>query len=280
MPELPEVETIKNDLTPEIVGRRFVGVTLLWRGMLHHPSPEEFSRRLKGQTIQEVGRRGKYLLIRLSSGEVLILHLRMSGTLLLQAAPARYDPYTRAVFHLEDGRELCFCDRRKLGVMWLVADEAEVVGKLGPEPLDPGFTPESLSRILDRHSMPIKALLCDQSLLAGIGNMYADEALFLSRLHPLRKASSLSPEEVRRLHQAIQQVLRQGIRNKGASVDTYLRPDGVPGNAQMEFQVAHRGGEPCYQCGTLIQRIPLRGRGTYFCPRCQPRSPETLLTLF
>lgn len=269
MPELPEVETIKNDLLPQIKGHHFVGVTLLSKGLVQHHSPEEFTRRIANQSITGLERRGKFLLFRLYNGETLAVHLRMTGSLLLSWAQSRPYPYTRAVFHLDDGRELSFCDRRKLGAVWLLRGDQGLPSKLGSEPLEPDFTPATMSQLLCQHNIPLKAFLCDQSLIAGIGNMYADEALFFARLHPLRKSSSLSPEETQRLHQAIQQVLRKGIQNKGASVDTYRRPSGEPGKAQEGFLVAHRGGKPCHSCGTPIQRITLRGRGTYFCPCCQ-----------
>ena len=277
MPELPEVETIKNELLPQLTGRYFREVTLLWPEAVHEPSPGEFCRRLPGQRVVNIQRRGKYLLFRLSSEEMLILHLKMSGLLLLKPASSTYPNYTTAIFHLDNGQRLYFCDRRKFGSIWLVRDEERVIGKLGPEPLEPDFTSEVLAKLLHSHRVPIKALLCDQTVIAGIGNMYADEALFAARIHPLRKANSLSEEEIKRLHQTIREVLWKGIRSKGASTDTYLRPGGETGKAHFEFQVAHRGGKPCYNCGTLIQRIELRSRGTYFCPNCQPAEIQTRL---
>jgi formamidopyrimidine-DNA glycosylase len=269
MPELPEVETIKNELLPQIKGCRFVEVNLLRREALRQLEASEFAPRLCGQRVEDIHRRGKYLLFYLSSGERLILHLKMSGLLLIRPNFAPVEPYTTAIFRLDNGKEIHFCDRRRLGAMWLVKEENKLIGKLGPEPLDANFSPQVLSKLLSRHRVPIKVLLCDQHLIAGIGNMYADEALFAAGIHPLTKADSLSSPEVHRLHQAIQAVLERAIRGKGASTDTYRRPNGELGSAHFEFQVAHRGGEPCYSCGTLIERIPLRGRGTYFCPNCQ-----------
>ncbi len=268
MPELPEVETIKRDLASRIVGRRFVGVTLNWPQAVQIPSPEEFCHRLQGIRIEELDRRGKYLIFRLSTGEALILHLMMSGSLLLdpQGGP---DPYYRAVFLLDDGAGLSFRDPRKLGRMWLVADDSTVVGKLGYEPLSPAFTAEALEVWVKKHSVSIKAALCDQSFLAGVGNMYADEALFAAKIHPLRRTNSLSSEEIARLHRAIRGVLEEAIGSYGASINDYRRPDGEPGTAQFAFKVAHRGGKPCPVCNTPIERIPIRQRGTYFCPNCQ-----------
>lgn len=168
-----------------------------------------------------------------------------------------------------NGKTLHLCDRRKLAQMWLVRDEGAVVGRLGPEPLEPEFSAEVLARRLRKRSAPIKAVLCDQGFLAGVGNMYADEALFAAGIHPLRRAKSLSWEEVVRLHSAVRRVLEAAIAGWGASISDYRRPGGEVGAAQFEFQVAHRRGEPCSRCGTPIERIPIRNRGTRFCPRCQ-----------
>lgn len=270
MPELPEVETIKNELLPHIAGRCITGVTLLWDGIVKQPSAEEFCSRLIGQRITGVARRGKYLIFGLSGGEALIIHLRMTGSLLLKPASAEPGKYTRAILHLDEGIQLYFNDIRKLGMMRLTKDINSVVGKLGPEPLEDSFAPPTLLKLLNNRKAPIKALLCDQQLIAGIGNMYADEALFAARIHPLRSGGSLTRSEAERLHHAIRQVLQAAIGNKGASVDTYLRPNGRPGTAHSQFQVAHLGGEPCPICETPIERIAVRNRGTYFCPRCQP----------
>lgn len=268
MPELPEVETIKRDLAPRIEGRCFVAVTLNWPRTVQIPSPEAFPHRLTGKCITELDRRGKYLIFRLANGEALILHLRMSGSLLLdpQGEP---DPYCRAEFLLDDGTRLHFRDPRKLGRMWLVEDERIVVHGLGPEPLSGDFTAEVLRERAKKRSAPIKAVLCDQGFLAGVGNMYADEALFAAGIHPLRPASSLSTEEIVRLHYSLRRVLEEAIGSHGASITNYVRPNGEPGGAQFVFKVAHRGGQPCPVCATPIQRIPIRNRGTYFCPNCQ-----------
>jgi formamidopyrimidine-DNA glycosylase len=269
MPELPEVETIKNELQPYLIGHPITSVTLLWQGIVRQPSVEEFCSRLIGQKITGIARQGKYLIFSLTSGEALIIHLKMSGSLLLKPASAEPDKFTRAILYLDNEASLQFRDPRKLGVMWLVKDKNSVVGKLGPEPLETDFTPQILAQRLSKHMAPIKALLCDQSFVAGIGNMYADEALFYARIHPLRSGKSLSQQEIERLHRAIQQVLWAAISNKGASVDTYFRPNGQIGTAHLQFQVAHRGGQPCPVCGTPLQRLPIRNRGSYFCPKCQ-----------
>ena len=267
MPELPEVETIKNELLPHILGREVTAVTLLWEGIVKKPSVEEFRSRVVGQKITGLTRRGKYLLFGLSSGEILVMHMKMTGSLLLDSADNRF---TRAVIHLGDGTKLNFRDPRKFGAMWLTGDENTVADRLGPEPLEDGFTPEVLAQRLRNRVAPIKAILIDQSFLAGIGNMYADEALFAAGIHPLRQGGSLTQDEIERLHRAIKRVLWSAIGNKGASVRNYFRPGGEPGTAHFEFKVAHGIGKDCPNCGTPIQRITVRNRGTYFCPNCQP----------
>ena len=236
---------------------------------MRQPSAEEFRSRLIGQKITGIERRGKYLIFGLTSGESLIVHLRMTGSLIVKPTSAEADRFTRAILHLDGGTELYFRDPRKLGAMWLVEDKNSIIGKLGPEPLEAEFSPQILAQRLSKRTAPIKALLCDQTFVAGIGNMYADEALFSARTHPLRTGKSLSQREIERLHCAIQQVLWAAIGNKGASVDTYLRPGGEVGTAHFQFQVAHRGGQPCPVCGTPLERIPVRNRGSYFCPKCQ-----------
>jgi len=272
MPELPEVETIKNELSPWVLGQRFTHVTIFDSDLLLETPVEEFRHKLIGQTIQSLERRGKYLIFNLASNQALIMHFRMTGTLLLN--PKGIDRYARASFHLSNGNQFVFIDRRRLGVMWLVGDANAIVGKLGPEPLSESFTPGILAQRLSRHHIPVKAALIDQSVIAGIGNMYADEALFAAGIHPLKKANTLVAEEVQTLDHCIREVLWSAIENKGASVDTYVRPEGQLGTAQFDFRVAHRGGEPCPACHTPIQRILVRNRGTYFCPNCQPLTSQ------
>ena len=268
MPELPEVETIKNELSPWVVGQSFTQVAILDTELVCGGSVEEVRRGLIGQKVESLERRGKYLIFHLSNGRSLIMHLRMTGSLLLN--PRGADRHARAVFHFSNGHRLVFNDRRRLGLIWLVEDASTVVGKLGPEPLDESFTPGILGQGLSRHHIPVKAALLDQRIVAGIGNMYADEALFAARIHPLRKADSLSPEEVQTLYQSIRRVLGAAISSKGASVDTYIRPEGELGTAHFDFKIAHKGGELCPVCGSTIARVPVQNRGTCFCPRCQP----------
>ncbi len=271
MPELPEVETIKNELLPHIVGQHITSVTLFWDGIVRQPSVEEFYSRLTGQGIVGLSRRGKYLIFNLTGDEALIMHLRMTGSLLIKPASAEPEKFIRAIIYLDNETGLYFRDPRKFGRMWLAEDTGSVIGRLGPEPLEADFTPEVLAQRLHDRSAPIKAVLCDQGFVAGIGNMYADEALFAAKIHPLRSGKSLSRDEVEHLYSAIQQVLRAGIVNKGASVANYFRPGGELGTAHSHFRVAHLlGGKLCPVCDTPLERIPIRHRGSYFCPKCQP----------
>ncbi|UCH43277.1 MAG: bifunctional DNA-formamidopyrimidine glycosylase/DNA-(apurinic or apyrimidinic site) lyase [Dehalococcoidales bacterium] len=270
MPELPEVETIKNEILPYVVGHRITGITLLWEGMVRHPAVSEFLSRVTGQEITGISRRGKYLLFSLTSSDLLVIHLKMTGSLIIGKNSSEPPRFTRAIIHLDGDTSIFFRDPRKFGIMQLLNDRSSIKTKLGPEPLETGFNPELLARRLLGRKAPIKALLCDQGFIAGIGNMYADESLFASHIHPLRPGGSLSPEEVERLYHAIRQVLLAAIGNKGASTDTYFRPDGTRGTAHFEFNVAHGRGKLCPICDTPIERIVVRNRGTYFCPKCQP----------
>ncbi len=270
MPELPEVETVKNELLPHIIGRRITGVTLLWEGIVKEPSADEFRTGVTGQTIMDISRRGKYLSLSLSGGETLIIHLKMTGSLIVKQNNEELPKYTRAVIHLDNGTVIAFRDPRKFGVLRLVKDRNSIIGKLGPEPFDEDFTPQVLARILEKRKTPMKALLCEQHLIAGIGSMYADEALFSIGIHPMRSGDSLTQQQVEQLYHQIRRILWTAIENKGASVDTYYRPDGTKGTAHYEFKVAHRFKEACDVCGTPIERIKVRQRGSYFCPKCQP----------
>jgi len=275
MPELPEVETIKNELLPHVVGFSITDVDVLDDRVVERMSGGEFRRMVAGQAVEKLERRGKYLIFLLANGYSLVVHFRMTGALLLGSG--NIDRYARAVFHLSSGEHFVFRDPRKFGVIRLLEDIDDLTGKLGPEPLSENFTPDVLARILSKHHIPIKAALLDQHLIAGIGNMYADESLFASHIYPLRKADALSPEEISNLYRSIQKILQLAINDKGASVDTYVRPDGQAGTAQFKFNVAHRYVKACPVCGAPIQRIMVRNRGTYYCPGCQPSEQELLI---
>jgi formamidopyrimidine-DNA glycosylase len=268
MPELPEVETIKNELLPHVLNRTIKTVDVFWDRMVKKPSIKEFRAQVVGQKITSLTRRGKYLFFHLSGGKILVMHMKMTGSLVMNSKDTKY---ARAVFHLDNGKAVYFHDPRKFGKMWLEKDTKAVTSQLGPEPLDKDFTPASLAAILSKRTAPIKPVLLDQSIIAGIGNMYADESLFAARIHPEKPTNKLTKVEVNRLHVAIQTVLQKALKKKGASVRNYIRPDGAPGTAHDEFNVAHGVGKNCPRCGTPIQRIVVRGRGTYFCPNCQQK---------
>ncbi|MFQ5860136.1 MAG: bifunctional DNA-formamidopyrimidine glycosylase/DNA-(apurinic or apyrimidinic site) lyase [Dehalococcoidia bacterium] len=270
MPELPDVEAIRRYLVAAgLPGRRIREVTLLWPRAVREPSPEEFRRQVRGRRIQELRRRAKFLLLPLDAGGTLILHLRMTGSLLLEPFSQPRHPLARTIFALDDGRELRFVDPRKLGMLWLVEDAASVLAGLGPEPLEPRFTPQVLAQRLNRRQVPIKALLCDQSVVAGLGNIYADEVLFAAGIHPLERAADLAPDAVQRLHRAIQEVLPRAAERLAR-----LLPIGGPPTESEEglklLAVPRREGEACPRCGTPVRRLVLRGRSAYLCPRCQP----------
>jgi formamidopyrimidine-DNA glycosylase len=270
MPELPEVETTVRALRGPLVGRRFTGIRNTWPRHVAKPTVEELRQRIAGRRVVAIERRGKFLVFRLSEGETLLVHLRMTGHLSVVRREEPADPYTHTVFQLENGQELRFRDPRKFGTVYLLRDPEEVLGKLGPEPLDEAFTVAALHDRLAGRSRQLKPLLLDQTFIAGVGNIYADEALYYAGLHPQRTANSLTGDEVAALHRAVQKVLRMGIEREGASIDRYVKPDGSRGEMQNAVAVFQRTGAACYRCGTPITRIVLGGRSTHFCPVCQP----------
>jgi len=276
VPELPEVENIVRSLRPELVGRQITGFRLLWERTVAAPSPEAFQQMLVGQEVRSVRRRGKFLVFDLSGGQSLLVHLRMTGQLGLCRPGEPASRHVRAAFDLDDGRELRFVDQRKFGRLWLVDDSETVLGKLGPEPLADDFTPAAFRERLAGRRARIKALLLDQRFLAGVGNIYADEALYVARVHPCRPASDLAEEEAERLFQAMRQVLRDGIAHGGTTLDSYRRPDGSEGDHQNFLQVFRRAGEACPRCGTPAVRLVVGGRSTFFCPLCQPEGGDSV----
>ncbi|MDH5505777.1 MAG: bifunctional DNA-formamidopyrimidine glycosylase/DNA-(apurinic or apyrimidinic site) lyase [Anaerolineae bacterium] len=270
MPELPEVETIARSLrvgngdSPSLIGAQILDAKLLWHKTLATPSESEFRHRIQGQTIESIERRAKYLQINLSE-DVLLIHLRMSGDLVAGEGTEPLGKYPRLVFTLSKGLQLCFTDARKFGRVWLVEDPLTVLDKLGPEPLDPEFTPAVFAARLQARKRQIKPLLLDQGFLAGMGNIYTDEALHLAKIHPATRADQLEPKQGAALLATIRTVLNEGIRRNGASIDWVYRG----GEFQNQFQVYQRTGEPCLQCGTPIARMVIGQRGTHYCPRCQ-----------
>ncbi|MFN2117122.1 MAG: bifunctional DNA-formamidopyrimidine glycosylase/DNA-(apurinic or apyrimidinic site) lyase [Candidatus Promineifilaceae bacterium] len=269
MPELPEVETVARSLRPNLIGLKITGVRNTWPRHIDRPVLAEFIDRVRDRTIMDVSRRGKFLIFPLDNEETLIIHLRMSGHLAVIPAQTPADKHTHTIFELANGQELRFRDTRKFGRVYLVSNHKDVVGKLGPEPLDKGFTVETLADILDGKSRLLKPFLLDQTMIAGIGNIYADEALFYAGLKPGRKTDTLDALEIKKLHEGIQYVLQLGIRREGATISTYLKPDGEKGSMQEDVKVFRRTGEPCFRCGEPIQRIILGGRSTHYCENCQ-----------
>lgn len=274
MPELPEVETIVRRLRPALAGRRIERVQVHWARTIAAPSAAQFVRRLRGQTIASLDRRAKYLLFELSSGASVITHLRMTGDFSFAQTGAKPGPHVRVRFALDNGTELRFTDPRKFGRITLAEDPAQVLGHLGPEPLSRRFTPAVLASILAGRPTPIKPFLLNQERIAGLGNIYADEALHYAAIHPRRPAGSLRPDEIDKLHAGIQSVLRKGIRLGGSTLadGRFRDPYGREGRMQAEFAVYHdprRGPKLCARCGTPIVLQVIAQRSAHFCPGCQ-----------
>jgi formamidopyrimidine-DNA glycosylase len=289
MPELPEVETVCRQLEPELEGRRLERLEVLDARWCRPAPPAELEAAVSGRRIEGLGRRGKYLLLGLDGGRTLVMHLRMTGNLVLIEGEDKLDPsegmrlyegerstserHLRARFALDDGREVWFTDPRRFGEAFLIND-AGLAGRferLGIEPLSPLFTAEALGEIAAGRTAPLKSFLLDQSGVAGVGNIYADEALFRARLHPLSPAGSMRAEHHVALRDAIVAALEVGIDGGGASIDDYRDGRGEKGRMQDEFLVHTREGKPCPRCDGTIERIVVSGRSTYFCPACQVR---------
>jgi len=269
MPELPEVETVVRALRQPLIGQTITAVRNNWPRHIGTPALNELRARIQGCTVEAIHRRAKYLVFSLSQGETLIVHLKMSGHLAVVDKNIPADKHVHTIFELDNGQELRFRDTRKFGRVYLVNDPDQILGKLGPEPLEANFTPEVLQERLNGRTRAIKPLLLDQQLIAGVGNIYADEALFYARLRPTRPANTLSQHEFKALHGAIQKVLQLGIEREGASINLYVKPDGSKGDMQNAVAVFRRTGDPCYECGRPIERIVLGGRSTHFCSHCQ-----------
>ena len=270
MPELPEVETIRRGLQngaggqPSLLGMRIVQTHLFWQRTLAEPAEAVFDRRISGQAVRAVERRGKYLILKLEP-DYLLFHLRMSGDLRVEPLDQPLQPHDRLALDFEGGWRLAFNDTRKFGRAWLVDDPQTVLSDLGPEPLGTEFTPEWLAAALQSRHRQLKPLLLDQSFIAGLGNIYTDEALHRARLHPCTPADQVSAEEASRLWESIRGVLSEGIQRQGASIDWVYRG----GDFQNYFRVYQRSGQPCPACGTPIERLVVGQRGTHICPQCQ-----------
>lgn len=269
MPELPEVETVARSIEPHLTGRIIVSAEVYWARTVATPSPKKFKEQVKGQRILGVSRRAKYVVIRLENYNLLI-HLRMSGDLAVRKGKIYAEKHDRLILALKGkgGLEshLAFNDTRKFGRVWLTNTPESVLGKLGPEPLGKEFTPRWLHENLRVRRRQLKPLLLDQTFLAGVGNIYADESLHLAKLHPLGASNAVTLKQATALHEAIRSVLKEGIRRNGASIDWVYRG----GEYQNYFRVYDRAGKPCFTCGTEIQKFTVGQRGTHICPKCQP----------
>jgi formamidopyrimidine-DNA glycosylase len=273
MPELPEVETVRRGLEPVLVGRSIEEADIR-DGRLTAPfDPQAVGHDLRGAVVAGVGRRGKYLIVQLEDGRALVCHLRMTGWF-HHVAEASERPHLRAVFSLDDGSWLLYSDQRRFGTMRLL-DREELeqhwLRRVGPEPLDLGWSGRDLQDALAGRRAPVKALLLDQRVVAGVGNIYADEALWEARIHPLTPGGAIGRARAERLRDAVVLVLERGIVAQGASIDTYRRVDGSAGTMQERFAVYDREGEPCPRCGSPVRKIRVAQRGTHFCPHCTPR---------
>jgi formamidopyrimidine-DNA glycosylase len=273
VPELPEVETIVADLRPHLVGRTIQRAELAFPTIVRHPEPEEFVDAIVGLRIESVARRGKYILIHLSGDLLLVVHLGMTGQLRLVDEVTPFAKHTHAVFFLDDGHQLRYRDPRRFGRLLLGTEEALLAARkmprLGPEPIDPDFAADELYRRLRKRQAPLKAVLLDQTAIAGVGNIYADESLHRARLRPDRVARTVSKRSARRLHEAMRESLQVAIANRGSSVDTYRDAWGELGGQQEKLLVYGRAGEPCFTCGRPLRAVRIAGRTTVFCTRCQ-----------
>ncbi|MDP2778218.1 MAG: bifunctional DNA-formamidopyrimidine glycosylase/DNA-(apurinic or apyrimidinic site) lyase [Anaerolineales bacterium] len=264
MPELPEVETIVRGIRPELIGNTILSADLLWARALATPSAKQFKRQVQGQKVKDVTRRAKYLDIALKDFH-LLMHLRMSGDIMIRQSKTEPEKHDRLLLHLSNRKYLAFNDTRKFGRVWFTKDPGSVLARLGPEPLESGFTSKWLFENLRKRKRQLKPLLLDQTFIAGLGNIYTDECLHMAKLHPLALSNDLSQKQAEALCEAIQSVLKEGIRRNGASIDWVYRG----GDYQNYFRVYDRAGGPCLACGTEIQRLTVGQRGTHVCPKCQ-----------
>lgn len=267
------METVVSDLRPHLAGRTVTEVDLRFPSIVRHPEPSRFAGALRGRRIEAAGRRGKYILLQLDSGELLVVHLGMTGQLRMLGPQEALQDHTHAVLTLDGGGQLRYRDPRRFGRLLLGTEEdliaAGKLPRLGPEPLAGDFRPADLGRSLAGRRAPLKALLLDQAVLAGVGNIYADESCFRARIRPDRPGGGLSRQAVARLHGALRECLLMGIANRGSSVDSYRDAWGNKGTQQERLQVYGRGGEPCFRCGRRLRRVRLAGRATVYCPGCQ-----------
>ena len=275
MPELPEVQTVVNDLiAAKLVGEKILAVEIRWPKIIATPREEKFTAEIQNRTISVISRRGKFIVFDLKPAKFLLIHLRMSGRLFLSETGAPAGKHEHVIFSLNDDRQLRYHDTRKFGRFWLVDRPEQVIGALGIEPLSPDFTIAAMTEKLRGSHRQLKPLLLDQTIIAGLGNIYVDEALWAARLHPLRLADSLNDREIQSLHKSIPQVLRQGLNNQGTSLGdgkgNFESASRRRGRNQSDLKVFRRTGQPCPHCGTPVKRIIVGQRSTHVCPHCQP----------
>lgn len=272
MPEMPEVEQVKRTLAPHIEGKKILAVDVMLGRLIKYPSPEEFVAGLVGKTIKHVGRKGKYLVLETAPGQQLIVHLRMTGALIAQKSDAPAPPYAKIKFTLSEGVTMWFTDIRTFGTLYLVTNNdtyIEGYATLGPEPLSAGFNVEYLAPLAKKSRKAIKTFILDQHVIAGLGNIYADECLALAGILPMRVASSLSNEEIEKLCEAINSVIAQGIKNRGTTFRDYKDGEGNKGENQNHLLVYSRAGKPCKKCGRTLVQTKIGGRGSVYCENCQ-----------
>lgn len=275
MPELPEVETVVRGLREPLIGHQVQDMWYTWGRTVHSPDPPEFAARISGQTFRAVNRRAKYILCQLDT-DTLVVHLKMTGRLYVAAddAATDADKWVRFGLQLDGEQQLRFSDARKFGRVYLTDDIATLTHHIGPEPLADEFTVDDFRQRLVGRTRIIKALLLDQTFIAGVGNIYADEALHRAHIHPLRPANTLNEHDTAQLYESVRTTLQAGIDHEGASINWYRKPDGTRGASQNHFFVYGRTGEPCHTCQHPIEKIRVAQRGTHFCPICQPESGD------
>jgi formamidopyrimidine-DNA glycosylase len=275
MPELPEVETVVRNLRQPLIGHTVTGMWHDWDKTVHSPLPGQFADRIVGQTFKAVNRRAKYILCELEH-DILVVHLKMTGRLYVADRTAEHhaDRWVHFRLDLSDDKQLRFSDARKFGRVYLTDDIETITGGLGPEPLDDAFTTAIFTERLTGRKKNIKSLLLDQTFIAGVGNIYADESLFRAGIHPLRTSDSLRDEEIITLHGTVRDALNAGVQHEGASINWYRKPDGSKGASQDHFFVYGRERQPCKRCDTIIEKIRVAQRGTHYCPICQPFSSD------
>lgn len=272
MPEMPEVEQVRKTLTPHIKGKKIIDIEIYLDRLIQHPSPEAFIKGLLGKTILELGRKGKYLVLQTDINQQLIVHLRMTGALIAQASDAPMPKYAKIKFVLTDNTTMWFTDIRTFGTLYLVTEGDKYIDgfeTLGPEPLSQGFSSAYLAPLAAKSKKPIKTFILDQKIIAGLGNIYADECLALSKILPMRLANTLSRAEIDSLCEAINVVIAQGIKNRGTTFRDYKDGEGNKGDNQNHLLVYSRAGQPCKNCGQTLLQTKIGGRGSVYCQFCQ-----------